>query len=605
MNNKMKQEAATTATTYPTPPGIEPSEHYSVKVNGQETFVYITKAKVPPVNWYLDQFTSGSVSFTMFSFTDGPITVEVTNLSGEQIENVVIRPLNKKIQSSFEGTKVKFTLVSAAYVSVEINRQTTRRLFIFADEPERDVPNPQDPAVIYFKPGVYRIGKNYDVPEGKTLYIAGGAYLKGTILSRSNNATVRGRGIISGEEYERDEGPGCCWLKGESTIIDGIICIDSPGWCLSANTVANCKAIGWHTNTDGVWPKGPGGLVRNFFHYGADDGVVLYPGCVIEDCVIWTNNGAAIQLGWGSFGRPTGPTLVKNIDIIHVDGYSGIKWYLMEDTDPVDSYAFKMFNSGTDHIENITIENVRIENIRECYGRRLFSLCNGRNPYMKQPEIGHCQNITFRNITCDSPTDKNFIMAMDQKAYIDNIRFENLWVDGRYISESSQINCLLNEFVTNVSFVVTAERPPQIPSSPIEYVVNACRRMHAQDFSGRSGVGIYAPHPCVEPCSEGGECLTQLYDGSWTSYERMDFGTDITGFEVRALAKNIYGHIELRLDAPLGKLIGICQLSPTGRWQTYGCNIKSAFGEHDLYLIYKGCLVGLRESFVVNWFRFL
>jgi hypothetical protein len=132
---------------------------------------------------------------------------------------------------------------------------------------------------------------------------------------------------------------------------------------------------------------GPGGLVKNYFHFGADDGVVLQPNCIVEDCVIWNNNGSALQLGWGSFGRPSGPTLVNNIDIIHVDNYSGVKFYPMEDTDPVNSYAFKMFNSGTDNIEDVTFENIRIENIRECHGRKLFSICNGRNPYMHQPEI--------------------------------------------------------------------------------------------------------------------------------------------------------------------------------------------------------------------------
>jgi hypothetical protein len=188
---------------------------------------------------------------------------------------------------------------------------------------------------------------------------------------------------------------------------------------------------------------------------------------------------------------------------------------------------------------------------------------------------------------------------------MDNIIFENLWVNGQYISVPTQINCHINEFVTNVSFVVTARTPPPVPPAPVEYVVNAGRFIYAQDFSGRSGVGIYAPHPCVEPCSEGGECLTQLYDGSWTAYESMDFGAGVTAFEVQALAKNIYGHIELRLDNPLGKLIGICQLNPTGRWETHACDIKGALGVHDLYLVYKGCLVGTRESFMVRWFRFM
>jgi hypothetical protein len=46
--------------------------------------------------------------------------VEVTNLSGEKIEHVIIRPLSKRITAAIDGDKVKFTIDKPAYVSVEI-----------------------------------------------------------------------------------------------------------------------------------------------------------------------------------------------------------------------------------------------------------------------------------------------------------------------------------------------------------------------------------------------------------------------------------------------------------------------------------------------------
>jgi hypothetical protein len=86
---------------------------------------------------------------------------------------------------------------------VELDRSPRDPLFIFANPSEVDVPTAATPNVIYFGPGLTDLGtKPLSVANGQTVYLAGGAYVKGRLQLARRNApggvTVRGRGILSG-----------------------------------------------------------------------------------------------------------------------------------------------------------------------------------------------------------------------------------------------------------------------------------------------------------------------------------------------------------------------------------------------------------------------
>ncbi|MHC4199816.1 MAG: hypothetical protein ACYSU0_07465 [Planctomycetota bacterium] len=194
--------ARATVETCPAPGGIAPSEHYTVKVSqgGRvlDSFVYMVRAQRPKSN------RSRTTSWTTFSFS-GEVTVHVTKLRGAFTSCKVI-PTSYRIRPTVKGDTVSFELDRPRKVSVEFDGDITHPLLVFADPLERNVPTPDAPDVVYFAPGVHNVGKGYAVGPGKTVYLAGGAYVNGQLVTKdASGVTIRGRGILSGETFAERE----------------------------------------------------------------------------------------------------------------------------------------------------------------------------------------------------------------------------------------------------------------------------------------------------------------------------------------------------------------------------------------------------------------
>ncbi len=110
-------------------------------------------------------------------------------------------------------------------------------LYLFAEMPETDRPDPLDPRVRYFAGGqVYEVGL-LRLGSGETLYIEGGAVLRGAILvSHAARVRIRGRGIIDNRHFPRGGSDGtrravfaefCQQLE-----IEGVILIEPQTWTL-------------------------------------------------------------------------------------------------------------------------------------------------------------------------------------------------------------------------------------------------------------------------------------------------------------------------------------------------------------------------------------
>lgn len=108
----------------------------------------------------------------------------------------------------------------------------------------------------------------------------------------------------------------------------------------------------------------------------------------------------------------------------------------------------------------------------------------------------------------------------------------------------------------------------------------------------------------TENCSEGGVDVCYIENGDYIKVKGVNFGTGATTFEARVASANNGGAIELRLDSPTGTLIGTCNVTGTGGWQTWTtktCNVTGATGTHDLYLKFTG---GSGSLFNFNWWKF-
>lgn len=100
--------------------------------------------------------------------------------------------------------------------------------------------------------------------------------------------------------------------------------------------------------------------------------------------------------------------------------------------------------------------------------------------------------------------------------------------------------------------------------------------------------------------------LGYINDGEWTKYENinMDSG-EIHSLSARIASAENGGTIEVRLDNPNGKIVGICQVPNTGGWQTWqtiSCDITNTVSEtNTIYLVYKGSGTYL---FNIDWLDF-
>ncbi|MBE0680240.1 MAG: hypothetical protein IH592_15885, partial [Bacteroidales bacterium] len=248
-------DAADFLEVYPTPPGVRPSERYSVSVRQKDmvypSFVYYStpldndasKAKstrqgvVTDINandilrdFYFngaekDPDTEQSVAWTTFSFS-GSVEVRIRNIK-EAINSFKILPSHKGLAGEAKGNILIIKIDKPEKIAVVINGDYLNPLFIFADPPETGVPSKTVPgtlvispgddcmnmgekiksaSVLWFEPGVHNIGVAFQVYSNQTIYIAGGAYLTGTIHGMmASNVSIRGRGVLAGDSISREK----------------------------------------------------------------------------------------------------------------------------------------------------------------------------------------------------------------------------------------------------------------------------------------------------------------------------------------------------------------------------------------------------------------
>ncbi|MBI5820476.1 MAG: hypothetical protein HZA88_16030 [Verrucomicrobia bacterium] len=439
---------------YPAPAGLSPSPEYRVEVsqNGRprESFVYRTTAK-----WRSNKVKD--TAWTTFAF-DGRVSVRVTKLNGG-FESCKILPSSRRIKTQVEGNAATFVLDQPARLSVEFDDSAkTHPLLIFADPPETNVPSRDATNVVWFAPGVHELpGGQMELLAGQTVYLAGGAFVRGRILGRNaKGARILGRGVLSGDGLPPTNAGGTrgehfIMLRGDSddVLVDGPTLVDSPHFNLTIAgqraVVRNVKMISWWFSTDGVHLHAHGRVEDCFFKVN-DDAVKLYHSdTTVRRCIIWQmENGAPFQISWNMPGRNAG-FRVSDCDIIHVEH----SW--KNDNEAV----FCAIHGGSGHMSDYVFENIRIENARW----RLVSLMTQPNEFAKGvKEPGTISNVTFRNITTDGPFAlPNRLRGFSANSRIEGITFDQVRVGGRLLTGLADNFDVDTNTVRNVKFLPKAE----------------------------------------------------------------------------------------------------------------------------------------------------
>lgn len=368
-------------------PHLKESADYTVKVNGQASFVYESDNSWDGGGIESPRKKQEKASFTNFDFKDETVTVEV--MCNFTVNNVTIRPKSDSVSFLQTGNTISFKLNKSKYISIEVNDRK-RPLFIFADSLET-----APAANISYGPGIHNIGTKCPVAGNQTIYLAGGAVVVGSFYCSGNNLKIRGRGIlncgsVTSAEWQLDQktSPLAAVTTMAGYELDGITIVNSPGWHVNGygnNTkFTNLKCIAWAGMTDGPHLNG-NALMKHCFIFNNDDALISNIGNnnTFQDCVVWKGPYGRCMVSLSNNSQST--LLWENVDIIGNESLQSTlkgKMIAIIETTAATKQNFTFRNvriegqaidkaglinidaQGTSVIKNINIENISTELLR-------------------------------------------------------------------------------------------------------------------------------------------------------------------------------------------------------------------------------------------------
>lgn len=435
---------------YPRPDGIAPSDRYAVTIGGRPSFVYHTRS--PDISTY----TSGhTASWTSFDLT-GPTEVRIRRV-GRPIASATVRPRSAGIEPDLVDGELVLRLDQPRKLAVECDGDLTDVLFIFANEPESELPSADRDDVVWFAAGVHEVGKWYALEPGKTYYLAPGAFVKGSFIGGGDGTRIMGRGVLSGAAYQwpgrqQERSPDrvdLVHLEGDELDLSGITLVDSPYYVVRTRgkrcRFRDLKVLAWYDNTDGI-SAGPGARIDNCFIRAADD---LFKPFVddtrITRCVLWDDKASAFCLTWNA-RRDSGNSIVRDCDVIHHMPFC-------EQLHQWTGAVFRSWHGGPAHIHDLLFDDIRIEG----QSPRFISIHMQRNQWSPQEGAwGRFSRLRFRDIKAEGPfLFPSQLLGHDAAHPIDDVVFENLRIGGKWICSAGEMNLETNPYVSKLRFVAS------------------------------------------------------------------------------------------------------------------------------------------------------
>jgi hypothetical protein len=481
--------------SYDFPDGIPISSAYSASIAGSVVPTLQTKRG----------------AFLSFGMT-GPVEVKVK--LGKTPKSVVARPLSAGIKAVIEGDTFRFQLPRPMNLSVEVDGNLDDPLFVFAN-PKLDPPNRSDPKVRYFEAGKVHDTGEILLGDGETLYLEGGAVVRGEVRARNaRNVAVRGAGILDAGTRMRKINM-LVLRECRDAVIENIILLDPLGWTmhLSASEnvrVSNTRVIGWRANSDGldiehsskirvdgcfwrtnddciaikaIYPPGVQGVpfeeMINPETLGGHDVPRIEGGVMedidIRDCVLWNDaGGQGFEIGFELRVDTIRGVTFRDSDIIRVIGGG----------------AFTIHNGDRARIENLLIENIRVEETDRLVdfhvGLSIYSHdCppdyRRSNPQRKAPPKAHLpaqannpyqwfvpaavdlpryendrglvRDVIFRNVkVAIAPLRGSILQGYSESRGISDVTLESLEIEGRLIRTAEEAD-LFMQHARNVRFL--------------------------------------------------------------------------------------------------------------------------------------------------------
>lgn len=444
---------------YPAPAGATASTQYTVKVNNTSSFVFQST------------FVTGSgVSRGAFTSFSTSVTVPLTVTTNVDITSVTIRPLKLGLTYTKTAARtISFNVPSDCNLSVEINGNVATPLYIFSNPLEVNVPSASDPNVKYYAAGqIYT--ENITPRAGQTIYIAGGAIVRGNITCTGvSNFTVRGRGIVD-SSVNSTNSRTVRVIGGSNINFEGLVFHSVQGWntvfgtCEGVN-INNIKVISTpDIESDALDIVGSQNVrVNGGFFRSEDDCIVIKStkagynlgadnphDIIVTGATVFNgHHGNGLEIGYelNGIADVNGQTSVSdihysNIDIIHkgtaLDGSTNRR------------AALGIHNNENARVSNVSYEDIRIEDCKENY---VWMGVTNTSTAVESIR-GNVDSIYVKNIqiTGGDLTLPSVINGLDATHQVQNVTFDNFRVGNILITSASQLKLSTNSYVKNIVF---------------------------------------------------------------------------------------------------------------------------------------------------------
>jgi hypothetical protein len=456
---------------YPIPSGVPTNSSYSVKARTpggewQTVPVYRARAKQIDANTGSGPVFNSSVA--TFDFK-GTVEVAVTSSKGT-IGTARIRPLSYDTQFTVDGATVTFTLTEPRNLSIEIDGDLFNNLQLHANPIESNAPDPDDPDVIYFGPGLHKTTDNVvKVPSGKTLYLAGGAVLTSRVeFHEVENARIIGRGVL----YNTVNGILVEYSK--NIEIDGIMVLNpSSGYSVTVGQSKQVTVRNLHSYSHGQWGDGidvfssEDVLIDGVWMRNSDDCIAIYAhrweyygdcrNITVRNSTLWAD--VAHPINVGTHGNTDKPETIENLVFSNID--------VLDHREPqMDYQGCIALNPGDSNLlRNVRAQDIRVEDFR--WGQ----LINMRVMFNKSynTSVGRgIDGVYIRNMTyTGTHANPSVMVGYDVDHAIKNVTFQNLVINGKAIANgmkkpgwykfTDMMPAYANEHVINPRFLNSTE----------------------------------------------------------------------------------------------------------------------------------------------------
>jgi len=457
-------EAPTLLTIYEGPKTMTSSADATVRVNGYDLFVYDVMVNHEHI-WNANTIPT-TTPVTYFDF-EGKVRVEISMPGLDKVDSAIVQPLAYGIEPEVHDGTVSFIITEPGQYTVVFNGSVNKALHIFANPLETDIPDPEDPDVLYIGPGEWVIDA-ISLTDGQTLYLSGGAVLHSIIsVANAKNVTIRGRGMIDGSDYAAWNQPGSYSRvpidlnHSKNVTVEGISIVNSN--CCNVNsysskdvTIDNVKVISGRQNGDGfTFQSCTNHVVTNSFVRSWDDSLVIKnysgstKGITFRNIQVWTDLAQSMEIGYET---DKGLTLDPEISNVLFENIT----VLYNFHKPVIS----IHNSDDAYVHDIVYRNIVVENAMmqgdNGYNKELIEMTLANSSWSTvRDEFGSIDNVLIDGLTVlntvEGKVPSSRMAGHSEENMITNVTLRNVIILGRKITTLKEMKLSIDDYCDGIT----------------------------------------------------------------------------------------------------------------------------------------------------------